>query len=704
MLQHENACSKVIAEKICVDINIIRLVYSGLPRSGKTCSRRRLMGEILNILMAMEKEQPSTGVVEEGGHVVIRNVHSDVGTIVSRRWSVLKDVLEEAGIYSRLFYETVKSGTTSAVGRDTASQSSISDADTRKQRVEDMEEILSLFREAMHAKEWGKVKYLLEDTILLINTDTGGHPEFLEMHAALVMGPSLYLLFSRLTDQLDSLFKVYYTNEEGVSTDPEDSTLTMEEVLFQSLSSIECFSERSLDSHDGPPVKRREFSGHFKSKAVFVGTHRDKVNDEEFKEKDGLLQKRIKNTSFYKNEIIEFVSEDQLILAVNNYDGGQEEIEEIRKVLERIIKRSFSKITIPAAWLMLSLYVRKKNLRVMSLVECEELGGKLGISPSELQEALWFLHHCVGLILYYPELDSLKDTVICDVQVLFDSVTNLVKKTFTFEKVGKRVAEKFREKAQFSLKDLKSATSSCANALIPLEKLVDLLEYLNILAHFTPTSPTGASSTSPTGASSTQEEVYFMPSILKSARASELTVETSDEDPAPLLLRYDCGYVPLGTFSYMIANIVSQHSKDWRLVEGAIRKNKVEFHVGEDYDKITLISRPLYLEVAIALRQCRKRVTRIKMLCSRVRGVVQSTLKTVTSRLNYKFMMDYKLAFKCPIHSGTDHLCVLAEESAPCMECLQDPQQIKPVDLEPKHTIWFEEVGNQLSYYVCHWI
>ena len=699
MLQHENACSKVIAEKICVDIDIIRMVYSGLPRSGKTCSRRRLMGEILNILMAMEKEQPSTGVVEEGGHVVIRNLHSDVGTIVSRRWSVVKDVLEEAGIYSQLFYETVKSGTTLAVGRDTASQSSISDADTRKQRVEDMEEILSLFREAMRNEKWGEVKYLLEDTILLINTDTGGHAEFLEMHAALVMGPSLYLLFSRLTDQLDSLFKVYYTNEEGVSSDPEDSTLTMEEVLFQSLSSIECFSERSLDSRDGPPVKCRkttEFSGHFKSKAVFVGTHRDKVNDEEFKEKDGLLQKRIENTSFYKNEIIEFVSEDQLMLAVNNYDGGQEEIEEIRKVLERIIKKSFSKITIPAAWLMLSLYVRKLNLRVMSLVECEELGEKLGISPSELREALRFLHHCVGLILYYPELDSLKDTVICDVQVLFDSVTNLVKKTFTFKRVGKRVAERFRKKAQFSLKDLKSATSSCTDAYIPLEKLVDLLEYLNILARFTPTSPTGASSA--------QEEVYFMPSILKSARASELTVETSDEDPAPLLLRYDCGYVPLGIFSYMIANIVSQHSKDWRLVEGAIRKNKVEFHVGKDYDKITLISRPLYLEIIITRRQHRKPVTQTKMLCSCIRGVVQSTLKTVTSRLNYKFIMDYRFAFKCPIHSSTDHLCVLAEESAPCMECLQDPQQIEPVDLEPKHTIWFEEVRNQLSYYVCHWI
>ena len=117
----------------------------------------------------------------------------------------------------------------------------------------------------------------------------------------------------------------------------------------------------------------------------------------------------------------------------------------------------------------------------MSLEDCERLGGKVGINPSELQDALWFLHRCVGVLLYYPELPALQGTVICDMQVVFDSISNLIRNTFTFAKVGPYVSEKFREKGQFSLKDVQEAMSGHTDSLLPLEKLVQLLDYLSAL-------------------------------------------------------------------------------------------------------------------------------------------------------------------------------------------------------------------------------
>ena len=687
------------------------------------------MGEILNILMAIargEKEQPSTGVAEAGGQVFIRKkTVADVGAISSNVWSVLKDLEQEAGMLGQVLYQTVHgSPSTSAASASKSSTNPTGDsfdsfpstggaasslksskhkglASVKQSLLKvftaftkspselpeaDIEEMLGTINQALETEDWDKVKYLLDDMVLLINTDTGGQAEFLDLQASLVQGPSFNLLFSRLVDELESQFEVYYTNEESESTPKEDSIITVEQVLFQCLSSIACYSGTFTDDDEPPSreagaTKKTKTPKKSKSKVMFVGTFQDQVTKEEFERKDKLLQKRIKDTPFYKKGIIEFASEDQLMLPVDNMSGGQDEITRIREILERVIEQSFEQITIPASWLVLSLQMRCKKVRTMNLEECEELAGKVGISPSELQHALWFLHHHVGVLLYYPELEALRGTVICDMQVVFDSATNLIKNTFTFERVGQVVKEKFSEKAQFSLADVKRATSGHTDTLIPLEKLVALLEYLGILTVIPP-APSSRSS-------SPQEPTYFMPCVLKSARASELVIHSCGEsDPAPLMLRYDCGYVPVGMFPSMITNLVSQKVGGWKMMEKDIRKNRVQFRVGEDCDTVTLISRPRYFEIAIS----RSKGVRIsnEILCSHVRRVIQSTLSIVTSRMNYHFSMGYKFGFECPTHRGREHLCVLAHEKAWRMECL-DEQKAYP--LETSHQVWFSSPG-----------
>ena len=52
----------------------------------------------------------------------------------------------------------------------------------------------------------------------------------------------------------------------------------------------------------------------------------------------------------------------------------------------------------------------------------------------------------------------------------------------------------------------------------------------------------------------------------------------------------------------MITNLVSQQRADldWRKIDEGQRKNKIQFTVGKDYDTVTLISHPRYLEIAIS--------------------------------------------------------------------------------------------------------
>lgn len=356
--------------------------------------------------------------------------------------------------------------------------------------------------------------------------------------------------------------------------------------------------------------------------------------------------------------------------------GNEEELHRIRKLLEQIIERSFHKVAIPAAWLMLSLCIRKTGVRTMTLMECQKLAKKLRISPQNLQDALWFLHHHVGVLLYYPDIKSLQGTVICDIQVVFDSASNLIKNTFTFDKVGHNISNKFRETGQFSIKDVNNAVSGQIDDLLPLEKLVDLLKDRNVLTVIPPSA-----------SSATQESTYFMPCVLKGAKPEELIVcHRHEADPPSLMFRYNCGYFPVGVFPAMITNLVSQMN-DWEMISEGLRKNRVQFNVGINFDVVTLISHPYFLEIAISRRV--NFDAPINSLCAYVRSTITSTLEAVTSHLNYRFKMRYKFGFECTKHPGKPHICIIAKESASFMRCLRDPKKTDLVPIERHHKVWF---------------
>ena len=126
----------------------------------------------------------------------------------------------------------------------------------------------------------------------------------------------------------------------------------------------------------------------------------------------------------------------------------------------------------------------------------------------------------------------------------------------SFEKVGQKACKEFQEKAHISLQDVKKAMAS-SNSKITPEELVKLLKYINILSLPYP-----------------EKHIFFMPSLLKSAKRVDLAAPPSSEsDPAPLMIRYDCGYVPLGLFPSVIANLLSQQLKDWEIIEkGTMQK------------------------------------------------------------------------------------------------------------------------------------
>ena len=163
-----------------------------------------------------------------------------------------------------------------------------------------------------------------------------------------------------------------------------------------------------------------------------------------------------------------------------------------------------------------------------------------------------------------------------------------------------------------------------------------------------------------------------MPCVLQNSPNQELLIFQEDDSnsvlPASLMIRYECGFVPLGLFPATIANLVGNDLL--KLIIEEIKKNRVQFRYGVDHDIITLISRPHFYEVNITREATAK--TKTHEVCGAVREVIESSLKTVTSRMNYAFTVSYQLAFECPSHPGRDHLCVVnSRETTPhMMDCL----------------------------------
>ena len=737
----------ILATHDTIAMWFIKVVLLGAPGLGKSTVRRRLGGEIDDISSCGETTAyPSTGTVESG--VVIRNLSSTTALMTPSEWRFTKDLSEEASFFfsyisrrkiggvaeiSSPFESELTEGNTQpeqVVASKLSDHSSkkpgilrrlqrrirgkVRKSSTRSTDVVEPSarpiqssssqykaivfEVAKLFGSAASPKYWKDIKHLFKDTAYIKMEDTGGQPEFMDMLAALTIGPALYLLFCKLIDDLHSHYTVSYRSPSGESSTPVQSTYTVEEVLLSALASVSCFKSHSttsqVDSEETTSTGEGELlASHNTSLAYILGTHKDQVSEQEIAEFDRKLQESILSTDFYKEGLVQFSSEDRMVLPIDNMHGGKDEIGKVRKFLEEGMKKHFKKLSIPASWLVLSLCLRKREERTASLRSVLQLAGELGMSERETKSALWFLHHHAGVLMYFPNLAELKDTVICDTQVVYDSATNLIVDTFRFVKVGKAASERFRKTGQFSLEDIGKATASVSGDYIPLVKLVKLLEHLNIIAPITPTESTS----SRTSSTQSSKVAYFMPCVLQNAVREELDkwweTTSSPLSPAPLFIRYKCGFSLIGIFPAMIANLVGNEAL--QLIVDGIKKNRVQFQMsGGDYDRITLISHPKYYAVHITRKPGAEIPTH--EVCSAVRGIVESTLKTVTSRMNYSFCAEYQLSFECPSHPGRDHLCTVRrnETSPHFMLCQKSSDNPCPLEMQSQHLAWFGKVSN----------
>ena len=395
------------------------------------------MGEIADLMSAGEADRvhASTGAVQLGSDMIVKSVSSSTAVVTKAEWCAAKSRTDEArmlflqlkqiietedapptpttttstpaadkvatrttgeataatptttphlrpksGLLMKLrrkFMSTMRRNQAQSLPVTTPSASS----DTTAAQIADIPLIAELLKKASEQPEF------LEDMqhhfrAFLRMEDTGSQPELMDMLPALTIGPGLYLVFFNLQWNLKKEFKVFYQHPSGKTTTPEESKITLEEMLLSTLSSISCSSASAnlLRDEEVNSSDMREILESSKSEAYFVGTHKDKVTEEHISQLDEDLQTIIKDTDFFEKGLVKFCSEGKLIVAMDNMNGGVEEVKAIREMLDTAMDRHFKPLCILAAWLLFNLCLAQTKKRTASMKSILELSSQFNMS------------------------------------------------------------------------------------------------------------------------------------------------------------------------------------------------------------------------------------------------------------------------------------------------------------------------------------
>ena len=153
---------------------------------------------------------------------------------------------------------------------------------------------------------------------------------------------------------------------------------------------------------------------------------------------------------------------------------------------------------------------------------CEQIAKKLHIKKMQLQSLLSRMHKILGIVIYFPEVEKLKDTVICDPAVVYESISKLIFNSFD-ETSHPKLSLRLKKWGVFLTNELKEQCKAQEEgSQLQLDKLMILLQHLGIIApvNVIKSVESDAPSTEPDHQDNTEQPIhsqYLIPCILDDA-------------------------------------------------------------------------------------------------------------------------------------------------------------------------------------------
>ena len=219
-----------------------------------------------------------------------------------------------------------------------------------------------------------------------------------------------------------------------------------------------------------------------------------------------------------------------LFIPVNNYSGSEEEIEQLQTFMRKVINDHFGSIELSSSWLWFHLILRHRyegSPGVCKLADCKALAKRCGLDDDDVPKVLRYIHRCLGTILFYEEIEGLNELVICDPNVLFKSIYQLVAVS-AGERTCHTSAAEVRRIGEIPINELpKHIDTQPTSSLLTNDHVIKLLKHFKIL-----------------------------PCLLQPEHFFELSHELLQSlCIPPLLVHFDGNYIPIGVFSALVVKL-----------------------------------------------------------------------------------------------------------------------------------------------------
>ena len=235
--------------------------------------------------------------------------------------------------------------------------------------------------------------------------DCGGQPVFLEILPAFLTPRTMFLLMFNASKPLNSKWHSVI-NSEGEEEVVEEVNETTLEMLLSWMANI----HSHLMTYDDGAIPEYP-------RMYCIGTHGDQLNKQKKTEVKDELE------SHYQDKIFAPLIEDTLL--VDNTTSGKGEFEDPNFAKLRRAMYSFTSenliVETPVSWVLFRIVIQQydKNVHVIDLKEAHSIGKACKIPFDDVPKVLLF-YHDLGVLLFYPYIEELKEKVIVSPQWFVD--------------------------------------------------------------------------------------------------------------------------------------------------------------------------------------------------------------------------------------------------------------------------------------------
>ena len=540
--------------------------------------------------------------------------------------------------------------------------------------------------------------------------DTGGQPEFINMLPAINNLTAITFVVLDISNGKDSLKSkvIAQMQLKGYVYEGPDLQYTNMDLLKCLLSSIKV-SAIKKDYFDSEIVKMvTEDEPQCKPVVCIIGTWFD-VLKKRFGEK---YNEQLLEIDEEVNKLVDLVKEDKKLVfwcrSAKNYvfpisnkisreqlkdDFERNIAEEIKRICDHsneILKKK-AQYEIPITWFILELQLRNSDNICIPLSEVETICD--GIIPPDRKmdkekiiQVLKFFH-LHGMLLYFSEVDGMKEFVITNPKWLFTNLSKIIMCKYRIDAKDLYEAHHIEDiqKGICSMELLEKLELDLQK--IKLESFLELLEHLKIIVPV-------------------DKSVYFIPNMLPLCNENDIFTEKECGKPVAythdgkcihpkvpeveaLAIEFTFGTIPRGLFGSLIVHLLKNNPDTYKLCDHICQYSDLISFFIKRHCLVSLHDRISYLELQVRVYGEEPSYHYI------VQTAVTKALKEVCKDFNWQYS-DCRYGFIChlPEHSQDKHLTVLSEKQ-PIPDVIPKVgycknQPWKTISFTKAHTIWFE--------------